>query len=133
MMNVAITKGIKITVTTLFRSDLTQLDKSLYFYNYTIVIENLSNSHVQLKSRFWRIVDSLAPTRIIEGKGVVGEQPLLEPSELYTYTSGCDLSSAVGYMEGHYDFVIIDDAGNEGETFSVEVPRFSLEYKPKMN
>lgn len=132
-MNVAVTKGIRITVTTEFRSDLTQLDKRLFFYNYTIKIENLSNNCVQLISRFWRIVDSLAPTRIVEGKGVIGEQPVLEPGEIYSYTSGCDLSSAVGYMEGHYHFDVIGDAGNKLSDFTVEVPRFVLEYSPKMN
>lgn len=132
-MNVAITKGIKITVNTVFRPDLTQVEKALYFYNYTITIENLSNNCVQLISRYWKIVDSLSPTRVVEGKGVVGAQPVLEPGEKHTYTSGCDLSSGVGHMKGYYNFVTLDDAGNIIEEFKVEVPQFSLEYMAKMN
>lgn len=132
-MNVAITKGIKITVTSLFRSDLTQLDKELYFFNYSIKIENLSHNRVQLISRHWRIVDSLAPTRIIEGDGVIGEQPTLEPGETHVYTSGCDLSSGLGYMEGYYNFVTINDKGEKTNSFKVSVPRFTLEYSGKLN
>lgn len=132
-MNVAITKGIKITVTALFRSDLTQLEKNLYFFNYSIKIENLSHNRVQLISRHWRIVDSLAPTRIVEGQGVIGEQPTLEPGETHVYTSGCDLSSGLGFMEGHYNFVIINDQGEKTSEFKVNVPRFTLEYHGKLN
>ena len=132
-MNVAITKGIKITVTTLFRSDLTQLEKNLFFFNYSVKIENLSHNRVQLISRHWRIVDSLAPTRIIEGEGVIGEQPTLEPGEIHLYTSGCDLSSGLGFMEGHYHFVTINDQGEKTSKFNVSVPRFTLEYAGKLN
>lgn len=132
-MNVAITKGIKITVIALFRPDLTQLEKQLYFYNYSIKIENLSHYRVQLISRHWRIVDSLSPIRIIEGEGVIGEQPTLEPGESHQYTSGCDLSSGLGYMEGHYNFVTINDKGETTNHFKVNVPRFKLEYEGKLN
>lgn len=132
-MSVAITKGIKITVSTTFRPDLTQLNKQLYFFNYSVKIENLSTSRVQLLSRYWRIVDSLAPTRIVEGKGIIGEQPVLEPGESHVYTSGCDLSSELGYMEGYYNFVTINDKGEQTKQFKVEVPRFHLEYQNKLN
>ncbi|PKR80542.1 Co2+/Mg2+ efflux protein ApaG [Brumimicrobium salinarum] len=132
-MYVAITKGIKITVNAIFRSDLTQLKKNLYFFNYSIQIENLSNNRVQLISRHWRIIDSLAPTRIVEGKGVIGEQPILEPGEMHVYSSGCDLSSGLGFMEGHYNFDVINDKGEQTKSFKVSVPRFSLEYNGKLN
>lgn len=132
-MSVAITKGIKITVTTRCRPDLTQLENQLYFFDYSVKIENLSHSRVQLLSRYWRIVDSLAPTRIVEGKGVVGEQPILEPGDSHVYTSGCDLSSELGFMDGYYNFVIIDDKGEQTKHFKVEVPKFSLEYLNKLN
>lgn len=131
-MNIAITKGIKITVTTSFQSELTRLDKNLFFFNYAIRIENLSDKRVQLINRYWRIVDSLAPTRIIEGEGVIGEQPTLAPGGVHEYTSGCDLSSALGYMEGHYEFISLNK-GEKTERFLVEVPRFKLEYSGKLN
>lgn len=133
MMNVAITKGIKITVNALYRPDLTQLEKDLFFFNYSIKIENLSHNRVQLISRHWRIVDSLAPTRIVEGQGVIGEQPILEPGESHLYTSGCDLSSGLGFMEGYYNFVTINDSGDKTSAFKVNVPRFILEYAGKLN
>lgn len=132
-MKVAITKGIKITVTSRFRPDLTQIGKNLFFFNYSIKIENHSPYRVQLISRHWRIVDSLSPTRTVEGKGVVGEQPTLEPGETHEYSSGCDLSSELGYMEGYYNFVTISDSGEKANPFKVNVPKFQLEYFGKLN
>lgn len=132
-MNIAITKGIKITVTTQFRPDLTHIDNRLFFFNYTIKIENDSAHRVQLISRHWKIMDSLAPTRIIEGDGVVGEKPILETGEKFSYTSGCDLSSELGYMEGYYFFAVINDDGSTASHFKVQVPQFKLEYQNKLN
>ncbi|MFA5574886.1 MAG: Co2+/Mg2+ efflux protein ApaG [Brumimicrobium sp.] len=131
-MNIATTKGIKITVTTDFRVDLTKLESNLYFYNYTIKIENLGEVKVQLISRYWRIVDSLAPTRIIEGSGVIGEQPIIDVGETYEYSSGCDLSSDLGYMEGYFEFITLSSE-QKTEKFQVEIPRFKLEYLGKLN
>jgi len=132
-MNIAITKGIKITVTPSFRSDLTKVERNLFFFNYTVKIENLSHNRVQLISRHWKIMDSLSPTRFIDGKGVIGEQPILEPGETHEYSSGCDLSSGLGYMEGHYTFAVINDKGESTTQFEVSVPRFKLEYIGKLN
>ena len=130
-MNVKITKGIKITVSTKYRDDLTRLDIGLYFFNYSIKIENHNTRKVQLLSRHWKIVDSLSATRIIEGEGVIGEKPVLNTGETFTYTSGCDLNSPLGYMEGYFLFKTVDDS--DEEILKVEVPKFLLEYNGKLN
>ena len=125
----ALTYGVKITVESIYRKDLSNTENGLFFFNYRIVIENKNDFDIQLKTRYWFIFDSLNPAREVEGEGIVGEQPVLSPGRKHVYVSGCDLHSEVGYMQGHYVFEQLDTK----KTFEVEVPRFSLITKPKLN
>lgn len=128
-MKTAVTSGVKISVESLYRKDLSNVENSLYFFNYRIVIENKNAFDVQLKSRYWYIFDSLNPAREVEGAGVVGEQPVLTPGQKHVYVSGCDLHSEIGHMHGYYIFEKVET----GELFKVDVPKFNLFAKPKMN
>ena len=58
----------------------------------------------------------------VEGPGVVGEQPILNPGSSFSYTSGVPLTTSSGFMDGHY--VMVTD---RGERFEAEVPAFSLD------
>ncbi|MBI3135019.1 MAG: Co2+/Mg2+ efflux protein ApaG [Bacteroidetes bacterium] len=128
-MTTALTSGVKISVESLYRKDLSNVENELFFFNYRIVIENKNPFDVQLKSRFWFIFDSLNPSREVQGEGVVGEQPVLMPGQKHVYVSGCDLHSEIGYMKGYYIFERLDTK----ERFKVEVPRFELVAKLKLN
>lgn len=128
-MNTLITSGVEISVQSNFRSDLSEIVNSQYFFNYTIEIRNTNSFPIQLKSRDWYIFDSLSEARYVSGPGVVGEQPVLKPGEHFTYTSGCDLQAEIGMMKGFYTFQNM----HEGELFEVFVPTFRLEYPPKLN
>lgn len=132
-MSTAITKGVKISVETSFRPDLTDAENNILFFNYAINIENQNPFRIQLLKRHWRIFDSLNTVRTISGDGVVGEQPIIEPGDIHTYQSGCDLNSEIGRMSGHYDFVILDEANNPQDSFQVSVPTFRLEFPAKLN
>ena len=125
----ALTYGVKISVESIYRKDLSNAENSLFFFNYRIVIENTNDFDIQLKTRYWFIFDSLNPAREVEGDGIVGEQPILSPGRKHVYVSGSDLHSEVGYMRGHYVFEKVDTK----ETFEVQVPRFNLISKPKLN
>lgn len=132
-MNTIISQGVKISVSTLFRNDLSHPEANDFFYNYVIEIENQNAFDIQLISRQWKITDSLRPIRFVEGQGVIGEQPRLSPGELFTYSSGCDFKSDIGHMIGAYKFVQFDTLGNNAGTFDVDVPAFRLEFPPKLN
>lgn len=125
----ALTYGVKISVESIYRKDLSNAENGLYFFNYRIVIENTNDFDIQLKTRYWFIFDSLNPAREVEGDGIVGEQPVLEPGRKHVYVSGCDLHSEIGYMRGHYVFEKVGTS----ETFEVAVPRFDLVTRPKLN
>jgi ApaG protein len=125
----AITEGVRISVSTNFRADLSQIEHSSYFFNYTISIENYNSFTVQLLSREWYIFDSLGKTTIVQGEGVIGEQPVLSAGEDFTYTSGSEIRSELGYMEGVY---IFKNMASE-QTFSVKIPTFQLIFPPRLN
>ena len=128
-MNTAITKGIQIHVQTDYRPDLSHPMDSNYFFNYHIQIENHNNFDVQLLHRDWYIFDSLNAPNFVSGEGVIGEQPILKPGEVFSYTSGCDLFSEFGFMKGFYTF---RNLTNE-QLFEVLVPTFQLMHPPRLN
>ena len=128
-MITGLTCGVKISVESLYRKDLSNIENNLYFFNYRIVIENLNDYEVQLMSRYWYIFDSLNPTKEVRGEGVVGEQPILMPGQKHVYVSGCDLHSEIGYMRGYYVFSRKDSNAQ----FKVAVPKFNLVAELKLN
>lgn len=117
------TNDIQVKVNSEFHTieKVTSLDQ--YIFHYHIEIENKGDFTVQLLSRKWVIVDAHGTQRIIEGMGVVGEQPILEPGESHRYSSSCLLPSPFGKMSGSYTF----ERQLDGEQFFVKIPEFRLE------
>ena len=76
---------------------------------------------MQLLTRHWVITDGRGARHSVEGEGVVGEQPLIEPGASYDYVSGCPLATPSGAMQGRYRMLAAD-----GETFDAAIPRFAL-------
>ncbi|MEM6735824.1 MAG: Co2+/Mg2+ efflux protein ApaG [Bacteroidota bacterium] len=124
-----ITKGIKVSVETTYRSEHSQPVNEHFVFTYRITIENNSNNTVQLKARHWDIFDITNPKHEVDGDGVVGKQPILEPGEIHQYVSGCNLKSGIGKMKGHYIMERIMD----GKIFNVEIPEFSMVVPFKLN
>ena len=115
------TEGIRVQVRPRFSLADSDPADGTFVFSYEISMANESDSTAQLLFRHWRIHDSAGDDSVVDGEGVVGEQPVLEPGESHEYRSYCVLRSPVGFMEGHYTFVRPD-----GEQFKVEVPRFQL-------
>ena len=84
---------------------------------------------MQLIKRHWDIFDSTTDKRMVDGIGVVGETPTLEPGEKYEYNSGCNLVSEMGYMKGYYTMKRIKD----GSELEVSIPQFNLIVPAKLN
>jgi len=117
------THGITVTVRTFFLEDQSAPDESHYVWAYKVEIANLGRRTVQLLRRTWHITDGRGRTQHVHGAGVVGEQPVLEPGESFTYTSGTPLDTPSGFMTGAYHMV----APDSGEAFDVDIPAFSLD------
>ena len=121
-MYMAVTRDIQVTVIPEFMPDRSEPKQGRFFWAYTIEIANLGRLRVQLLSRYWRITDALGRVEEVQGLGVVGEPPVLNPGETFRYTSGCPLTTPSGIMMGHYRME--DDTGR---SIDVEVPAFSLD------
>ena len=128
-MSVEITNGIKVSVESRFSERFSTIVENKYIYQYTISITNKSNFSVQLLEREWFIFDSLDFPRIVRGEGVIGEQPVIEPGDTFSYSSSCDLQSTLGKMEGNYIFQNITTT----EILKVKIPTFQLLYPNLLN
>jgi len=118
----ATTHGITVKVTPDFLEDDSAPLRDYYFWAYTIEITNGGRQTVELVSRHWRITDANGRLQEVRGAGVVGEQPTLEPGDSFRYTSGVPLRTPSGIMMGAYRM-----EADDGETFDVEIPAFSLD------
>lgn len=116
------TNSIRVTVEPVFLEDQSAPEASHFVWAYHVHIENCGSETVQLKSRFWRIMNAEGKIHEVRGPGVVGEQPVLRPGESYEYTSGTPLETPSGIMDGHY-YMVTDD----GENLDVIIPAFSLD------
>jgi len=121
-MVTAITKGIQVSVETTYQPDFSNPQQHHYVFTYKVRIENKSNHTVQLLRRRWEIFDAAESRKIVEGDGVVGQQPILEPGEIHTYVSGCNLKSGMGKMRGSFTLEKLRD----GQFWEVVIPEFQL-------
>ncbi|MFD2743219.1 MULTISPECIES: Co2+/Mg2+ efflux protein ApaG [Sphingobacterium] len=117
-----ITSDVKISVESIYQPEYSNPDNLHYMYAYRITIENQSAETLQLLRRHWEIFDAIGEHKQVDGEGVVGQQPILEPNQVHQYASGCNLRSAMGYMEGFYEMQRLSD----GELFAIAIPRFIL-------
>ena len=92
-----------------------------FVFAYTITITNAGSAPVKLVSRHWVITDANSLVQEVRGQGVVGEQPLIKPSQSFEYTSGTVLTTQVGTMAGSYRMVTED-----GTEFDAPIPQFVL-------
>jgi ApaG protein len=124
-----ISEGIEISVETFYQPDYSNPVSGEYMFAYRITIENHNNFPVKLHRRHWYIIDSNGNNREVEGEGVVGVQPTLQPGERYQYVSGCNLRSEMGKMHGTY---LMENLFNK-TSFEVNIPVFEMIVPFKMN
>jgi ApaG protein len=112
---------VKVSVAPSFLPQHSDPDEQRFVWAYTVEIVNLGSRTVQLVDRRWTITDAQGRVEEVQGPGVVGDQPTLEPGDRYQYTSGCPLPTDSGVMVGSYGMVTDD-----GERFEAAIPAFSL-------
>lgn len=118
----AITEGISVSIEVTYQAEFSNPNQHHYVFTYKVTIENRSSATVQLMRRKWEIFDAAESSKIVEGSGVVGQQPVLEPGESHTYVSGCNLKSGLGKMKGVYYMEKLSD----GRNIEVIVPEFQM-------
>ena len=124
-----VTEGVSITVETFYQPAQSNPLSSEYLFAYRITIENLSTMPVKLLRRHWNIIDSNGSYREVEGEGVVGQQPIIEPGDSYQYVSAANLRSDMGKMYGTYQ---MENMYNK-KLLTISIPEFQLVAPFKMN
>src|SRR5262245_61575435 len=94
----AITQGVRVDVRCRYLEHQSQPVGRRYTFAYRVQILNASNVAIQLLSRRWIISDSNGKVKEITGAGVVGEQPIIQPGEIYSYESSAMLETSNGVM-----------------------------------
>ncbi len=122
------TQGIRVQVQSYYDSERSAPQENYFFFGYRVRISNVGPETAQLLSREWIITDADGLEQKVSGPGVVGEQPILAPGELFEYTSFCPLTTPVGAMHGTYRM-----ATESGAQFDAEIAPFSLAVPHALN
>ena len=119
--NVAETRGVVVRVSVSYLPEQSEPGRGRWFWAYHVRVENEGAQAVQLLTRHWVITDGRGARHVVEGEGVVGEQPMIEPGGSFDYVSGCPLATPTGSMQGSYHMM-----GEDGSGFDVAIPQFAL-------
>ena len=118
----ATTQGVTVRVSVSYLPEQSEPRRGRWLWAYPVRIEHAGGPAVPLLPRPWIIpAGGRGARHSVEGEGVVGEQPLIEPGGSFDYVSGCPLATPTGAMQGSYRMVAED-----GQTFDVDIPRFTL-------
>ena len=117
----AITRGIVVRVKSQYVAERSDPADGLWFFAYRVSIINVGDDPATLINRHWIITDGNGEVNEVQGPGVIGEQPRLEPGKGFSYTSACPLPTPVGTMHGSYEM-----RDEDGGTFDATIAPFTL-------
>ena len=117
----AITRDIEVTVRPVYLDGQSDVIERKFVFGYFVRIENHGVESIQLLRRHWFITDETGRVQEVEGEGVIGQQPIIEPGKAHQYNSFCVLETFTGHMKGHYTM-----ERGYGERFKVDIPHFDL-------
>jgi ApaG protein len=117
----SVTAGIRVTVTPRYLSPESDPSGGRYVFAYRVRIENVGDLPATLRWRHWYIDDPAVGRSEVQGEGVIGEQPLIQPGAVHEYESFCVLGAPGGSMEGYYRMERPD-----GSMIDVVIPSFPL-------
>ena len=117
----AFTDGIRVVVRARYSAEHSDPHRGSWFFLYTIRVSNESETTTQLMTRHWVITDATGKVQEVQGPGVVGKQPVLEPGQAFEYTSGCPLETPFGNMRGRYGM-----QREDGVEFYARIESFEL-------
>ncbi len=128
MADLALTHDIDINVFTKFLGQQGDFPDVRFAFAYHVTMTNQGDNPLQLRNRYWLITDGNGEQQEVSGAGVIGEEPVIPPSESFSYTSGALLKTPVGTMQGHYEF-----EANDGTMYKAPIDVFSLALNTAVN
>ncbi|NIR60921.1 MAG: Co2+/Mg2+ efflux protein ApaG [Gammaproteobacteria bacterium] len=112
---------VDVEVEPQYVEDQSDPEQGRYVFAYKVTIYNRGAIGAQLLTRHWLIEDANGKVQEVQGEGVVGEQPHLEPGQAFQYTSWTMIATPVGSMRGSYQM-----EAEDGTRFDAEIAPFSL-------
>lgn len=114
----------EITVAPEYLEAQSDPDAQQFIFAYHIKIRNIGTKSAKLLRRHWVITDAENKVEEVQGDGIVGEQPVIEPNHEHEYSSFCILDTPLGCMHGSYHM-----QGEDGKEFTANIPMFTLAKK----
>lgn len=121
MNSLEISSDVIVNVSVVYNERESSAVEARYLFLYDVEILNKGSQTVQLLRRYWSIHDSIGYTYEVNGEGVIGKQPIIQPGSRYQYQSFCLLKSYSGSMQGYYIFQDEDQ-----QLFKALIPKFLL-------
>lgn len=115
------THGFRVGATAFYLPEESEPDAGEHYFGYRVVISNDGDRPARLIGRKWDIIDAEGVHKLVNGAGVVGETPRLEPGRAFKYTSFTVIKTPWGTMEGTY---LMED--DDGQRFDIAIDRFWL-------
>lgn len=105
----------------LYQPDVQTPPDRPHCFVYFISIHNGMDISVTIHGRKWVVTNNRGEVIAVEGDGVVGEHPTIEPGEKFSYNSFHLLDTSSAVAEGSY----IGVDGN-GRKVLTRIPKFTL-------
>ena len=119
-MNIRELPGLRVSVDSVdYTDEMAPPDKPHRFI-YHITIQNDSRETITIRGRKWIVQETGGETVVVEGDGVVGQFPCLQPGESFTYDSS-HIVARDAVVDGAYFGVT-----EAGERVFTRIPRFEL-------
>ncbi|WWP01511.1 MAG: Co2+/Mg2+ efflux protein ApaG [Candidatus Dasytiphilus stammeri] len=115
------TTSVDVNVQSVYLASQSIPEEAHYVFAYTINIRNLGKKSIQLHSRSWLITNGNGRVTKVQGEGVVGKKPYIQPNSEFQYTSALIIDTPIGTMQGYYNM-----SDNKGVIFKVDIPIFRL-------
>jgi len=120
-MHFPVLKSVEVTVNQVVYMPGISQPGLPYGFVYYITIHNRSGHSVQILGRKWIVEDDSSGKLVVEGEGVVGENPVLESGEAFTYNS-CHIVASDSMASGLFFGKILD----QDKPFITLIPEFAL-------
>uniref|UniRef100_A0A131YLE5 F-box protein 3 n=1 Tax=Rhipicephalus appendiculatus TaxID=34631 RepID=A0A131YLE5_RHIAP len=124
------TDNITVSVATCFMPELSSVNPPHFFHTYRITMsmsEDASDREsCQLETRHWIITDENGLEERVDGRGVVGEYPVMSPGAYFSWVSCTSLSTTFGNMKGHFVMRNL----HTGDMTEVHCPVFNMKCLP---
>lgn len=115
-------EGLRVTVDQVVYSPMPEGSSgSPHRFIYFVSIHNDSQETVTIKGRKWVVTNDEGQTVVVEGDGVVGKFPTIQPGEHFSYNSFHLLGTRRGRAEGSYFGL-----DGQGRRVLTRIPPFDL-------